>query len=391
MVPYRPVPAIAHYAPVWLPRTETWLYNQIRYLPPRYRCHVVCERTEHLDRFPVADLHALSGEWKPFVMLNDRLRAWGWITHSMLLARRMREHGCALLHSHFGPEGWRQLPVARARGVPHVVTFYGYDVNKAPRTDPRWRPRYRDLFAAVDRVLCEGEFMAARITDLGCPPEKVRVHRLGVDLDRLAFRPRRPPVSGEATRILIAGTFREKKGIPDALRAVAALATDRPVSVTLVGDAAPREGAERARIDTTLRETGLGDRVDRRGWVTHDELIELAYDHHLFLSPSRTAADGDTEGGAPVAIIEMAATGLPVVSTTHCDIPGVIRHRETGYLAPEGDVAEVAAGLRWWLDAPGSWEARLTAGRRHLEARFDGPRQGRALGEIYAELLERRG
>ena len=31
---------------------------------------------------------------------------------------------------------------------------------------------------------------------------------------------------------------------------------------------------------------------------------------HLFLSPSVTAADGDTEGGAPVGLIEASATDL---------------------------------------------------------------------------------
>ncbi len=58
--------------------------------------------------------------------------------------------------------------------------------------------------------------------------------------------------------------------------------------------------------------------------------------HHLFLSPSVTAPDGDSEGGAPVSIIEAAATGMPVVSTTHCDIPQAVDDGVTRAARPRG-------------------------------------------------------
>ncbi len=72
------------------------------------------------------------------------------------------------------------------------------------------------------------------------------------------------------------------------------------------------------------------------GYQPHSTLFAEAYRHHIFLSPSVTASTGDTEGGAPVSLIEMAATGMLIVSTTHCDIPEVIKHGVTGLLAPNG-------------------------------------------------------
>lgn len=39
------------------------------------------------------------------------------------------------------------------------------------------------------------------------------------------------------------------------------------------------------------------------------------------LLPSVTIKNNDKEGGAPVAILEAQATGLPVVSSYHADIP----------------------------------------------------------------------
>jgi colanic acid/amylovoran biosynthesis glycosyltransferase len=112
-------------------------------------------------------------------------------------------------------------------------------------------------------------------------------------------------------------------------------------------------------------------------------LLEEAYRHHVFLSPSVTASDGDTEGGAPIALIEMAATGMPVVSTRHADIPEVLGD---GLLAPERDVDGLVACLRQLIDAPGSWESRAAVDRARVEREFDATIQGRALAAIYAHL-----
>lgn len=39
------------------------------------------------------------------------------------------------------------------------------------------------------------------------------------------------------------------------------------------------------------------------------------------------------EGGAPIALLDAQATGLPVLSTRHCDIPFEVEHERTGLLA----------------------------------------------------------
>ena len=114
--------------------------------------------------------------------------------------------------------------------------------------------------------------------------------------------------------------------------------------------------------------------------------MEEARRHHVFLSPSVTAADGDTEGGAPVSLIEMSASGMMVVSTTHCDIPGVILHGKTGWLAPERDIDALVEHLQWIVAHPGEWMEMQRAGRTYMEAEFDARRQGERLGAIYREF-----
>ena len=57
------MPRVIHSFPVWLPQTQTWMYNQVKQLQQLgVEAHVVCERIENLDRFAVANIHSLENE-----------------------------------------------------------------------------------------------------------------------------------------------------------------------------------------------------------------------------------------------------------------------------------------------------------------------------------------
>jgi colanic acid/amylovoran biosynthesis glycosyltransferase len=186
--------------------------------------------------------------------------------------------------------------------------------------------------------------------------------------------------------VLIAATFTEKKGIPYALQALGRLQHEVDLEVTIVGGAREElaEGREQKKqILGVIEAEGLAARVRLLGFQPHARVVSEAYDHHLFLSPSVTAADGGTEGGAPVAIIEMAATGMLIVSSRHCDIPEVIADGRTGLLADERDVDELFGCLVHAIRHPDEWPAMLAAGRRHIEAEFNAQNQGLRLAALY--------
>lgn len=392
-----PPSTILHSCSTWLPRTQNWLYNQASYLHG-VKLHVACETTANLDTYQVQNLHVggkLPGESGLLEHLLHRpvigypVRAWRRFAQWNFRRRIIEDVGADLLHSHFGPHAWLNLHAIRRTGIKHVVTFYGYDVQFFPNQYPIWYERYRELFAEVDLVLAEGPHMAQCIVHLGCSPEKVRVHHLGIEVDHIQFRPRRW-TRESPLRILMAAGFREKKGIPYGLRAIARLTDEMDISVTVIGDATPdlpRSQAEKECIMATVDEYNLHDQVNFRGFCSHKELMKTAYDHHIFLCPSITGRQGDTEGGAPVAIIEMAASGMPVVSTEHCDIPEVIEHGRSGLLAEERDVAGLAEHLRWLSNHPEQWRELVGVAREHIERKFDAKRQGHELSRIYREVL----
>lgn len=383
--------SVLHSYPIWLPRTQIWMYNQVRFHPPDIEPHVVCEKTENLDEFGIPNIHCLADRpaWRR--ALNHGLRTLRLHGSLGFAAATVRDHGIDLLHSHFGHIGWTDMPVARRARIGHVVTFYGMDVNFLPLRFPRWRRRYHDLFDQIDMVQCEGGHMAERVAALGCPEAKIRVQHLGAPLEDIAFVPR-PWQPGEPLRILMAASFREKKGFPLALAAVAQLRDDLPIEITLVGDAGPdqRAQAEKRRILETIDRYQLRDTIKMPGYISHAQLLREAADHHLFLSPSITAADGDTEGGAPVSLIDMAASGLVIVSSTHCDIPEIVEQGITGYLAEEGDPESLLETLRLAINQADRWDKMRIASRHHVETKFGAREQSEKLAAIYRSVLQSR-
>jgi colanic acid/amylovoran biosynthesis glycosyltransferase len=381
---------VLHSFPEWLPLTQKWMFNQIRFLPEEIENHVLCENTANLEVFSLPNIHCFSSmpRWRQIV---DRTwRKLGYRRHLKFSIKQAYRHRAQILHSHFGNVGWQDVPVASRVNLKHAVSFYGFDATFLPASDPRWLDRYAELFESAACVLCEGPHLGRSLVALGCPEHKVRVHHLGIETGEIPFKPRNWANARGPLRVLIAASFQEKKGIPFALKALGELQDEVPLEVTLIGDAneEARSQTEKRKILEIIKETGLGPRVRMLGYQPHRVLLEEAYRHQLFLSPSITAEDGDTEGGAPVTIIEMAASGMAVVSTNHCDIPEIIRHGETGLLAEEKDVHGLVHNIRWLLQHTQSWSSLLDSARRHIEGEYNAVIQGLRLAEIYLRVLD---
>jgi colanic acid/amylovoran biosynthesis glycosyltransferase len=182
----------------------------------------------------------------------------------------------------------------------------------------------------------------------------------------------------------MAASFREKKGLGYGLEAFARLAQRRrgQVQLTIIGDGPLkdelRELATRMKVMPFIRWLG---------YQPHEVFLREAAACHLYMAPSVVAADGDTEGGAPVSIIEAQATGLPVLATTHADIPEVTLPGVSAFLVPERDVDALEERLEFLLDHPECWAEMGMAGRAHVHREFDSLSQGKRLEGLYRRIM----
>ena len=267
---------------------------------------------------------------------------------------------------HFGPFGLlaAQLRAIGALEGPIATAFHGYDLTS-------WVEReganvYRDLFREGELFLPISRHWAKRLVDLGCPEEKVVVHRMGVDCRALPFRERALDSSGKV-RLLSVARLVEKKGIEYAIEAVARLHADGlPIEYTVVGDG-PLRPALKRRVAAF---PGLESVVHLVGWKNQSEVAKALADSHILLVPSVTAADGDQEG-IPVVLMEAMATGMPVVATRHSGIPELVEDGVSGYLAPERDADALADRIAQLAAAPSRWSEVGRSGRDAVLSNFD--------------------
>jgi len=279
-----------------------------------------------------------------------------------------------VIHCHFGPNGLRGLAL-REIGALHgklVTSFYGYDVAEFPRQ--RGRDVYTQLFAKGQRFLAISQVMQQKLIELGCPSEKILLHRLGVNLEMFTLFPPTAPL--DSVRILTISRMTPKKGIEYGLRAVAALVQEGvSVEYTVIGDGPLRPGIERLVDDL-----GLANVVRLTGWKSRPEIVASLSQSDILLAPSVTAESGDQEG-TPVAIMEALACGVPVVSTIHAGIPEVVHDGVSGYLVPERDVSGLVDVIRRLVRDPGLRAVMGQLGRAYIQERHD-------IGKLSSRLIE---
>lgn len=381
-------PAIGHYHPVWLPSTMTWLFRQVTELGIHCDNFVYAEKKDHEQRFPIQNLRLFS-ELPARKRYSDRFKKkMGFAENLGGLTDMMKSDHIQLLHSHFGHIGVSGATMARSLDIPHVVSFYGMDIHHIPRKYPSLGAKYQKMFASTERIFCEGTYMAQSIVNLGADPAKVTVHPLGIDLESIEFSPRKYNENGPI-HFLIAASFRQKKGIPLALKALAEIRKHHQISISIIGDAGMDQESllEKKNIYDTVHQHGLESVVKFLGYKTHAEMFEIARNHHIFVQASLHAENGDCEGGIPVALIELAASGMMVVGSNHCDIPSIVVQGKTGWLCDENSVDDLVRKISKCIDDRDHWTEIAGNARSLIEQEYCAKSQSRKLFDHYLEVL----
>ncbi|MCB8943682.1 MAG: glycosyltransferase [Ardenticatenaceae bacterium] len=371
-------PTAIHFHRAYLALSETFIYQYLTNLHA-YRPIMLARFAQNLSNFPFADVYTLSQ-----LPLLARYWNYAWFRlrrQSPYFNQIIRRERPSLLHAHFGTEGVYALPTHHLFDLPLLTTFYGKDMSQQAQ-EPRWQAGYKRLFAQGTLFLVEGNHMKKSLIALGCPPEKIRISHIGVDTQKFNFKPRVYPADDQVN-ILMCGRLTEKKGVAYAIEAVSRLTPQYPhIRLRIIGD-----GPLRTDLENLIHSRQIQAQVQILGYLSHAAYAQEMANAHLFLAPSVLAADGDSEGGAPTVILEAQAAGVPVVASTHADIPEVVGIKEPGYLVPERDSEALAARLHEMLQNPQKWPEWGQISRHHVEAEYDIRQVARMLESIYDEAI----
>ena len=286
-----------------------------------------------------------------------------------------------VIQCHFGLLGIKGM-LLRDLGAlqgKHITAFHGVDISQ--NLQMLGESVYNDLFKAGDLFLPISQYWQNRLIQLGCNPDKIVVHRMGIDCQRFAFLPRSLN-SGESVRLISVARLTEKKGIEFGIRAVASVLSQYPaLEYSIIGD-----GGLRTELADLIQTLGVADQIKLLGWRNQTEVVELLRRSHILLAPSVTAKDGNQEG-IPVVLMEAMAMGLPVISTYHTGIPELVEDGISGFLVPEGDVEALAEKLLYLIQHPEKWAEVGRGGCLRVEQQHDINRLNYQLVEIFQNLL----
>jgi glycosyltransferase involved in cell wall biosynthesis len=241
---------------------------------------------------------------------------------------------------------WIALQAAKRRRIP---VFFGTDATtNEPMAGPRWKRRVKPLvlpriYGLATVAIAASQATREYLITLGVPTERIAVLPLVADnewwlarsaeVDRAAVREGwGVPENGAA--VLFCAKLQPWKRPLDIVRAFA-LARVPDSRLIFAGD-----GPLRPSLQEEVARLGLTDRVNFLGFVNQSELPEIYTAADLLVLPSQYDA-------CPAVICEAMLCGTPAAISDQ--IRGrfdIVRHEETGFIFPCGDVGALAEVLR---------------------------------------------
>ena len=208
----------------------------------------------------------------------------------------------------------------------------------------------------------------------GVDPERIRVVHPGVDSRH--FTPAPGGRRSAVPTFLYVGRLKRYKGVAIAVRALALARRRRPdLRLEIAGT-----GDYRAELEQLVTSLGLERMVAFHGFVSEERKIDLmrAAWANVFPSPKE---------GWGITVIEAAACGTPSLASESPGLRDSVRHGDTGFLVPHGDVESLAGRMVELADSP-PLVARLGERARRLAESLSWERTTSATEQHLVDIIE---
>jgi glycosyltransferase involved in cell wall biosynthesis len=214
----------------------------------------------------------------------------------------------------------------------------------------------------VDRFIVPSKFYLRKLVEWGYPAELFEYVPNFVSAD--SFEARYAP----GKRFVYFGRLAREKGIATLIRAAA----EAQVGVDVIGT---------GPLESELRALAEGADVRFLGFMTGAKLNAAVSSARAVVVPSEVYEN------APLAVLEGAALGKPLIVARIGGLPELVLENESSWSFAPGSVAELAATLRRVAAMPDAQLAAAgMAARRHVEEEFSPRRYLERIRGIYRNL-----
>ena len=222
----------------------------------------------------------------------------------------------------------------------------------------------------ADKVITVSEFTASQVTEWVEPDRLCTVPNM---VDTSLFTPGNDGSQVKRDEILIVGRLSARsryKGHDMLMQALQILERKYSLKACLsvVGD-----GDGRPRLEAMASQFRLDHRVEFRGRIGTEELIEAYRRCAVFAMPSRVDTHPRkvwTGEGFGIVYLEAAACGRPVIASTEGGAPEAIIPGKTGFLVDPRSPEAIADALAILLADPAEADKMGRAGRVWVETNF---------------------
>lgn len=314
-------------------------------------------------------------------------RPWNDLRASRALGRAFDRLQPDVVHTHASKAGTLGRRAAFRRGLPTVHTFHGHVLEGyfPDLVSKRLIEHERRLAARTDRVLAVAHATAEDLLRLGVvQDQRLTVVPPGIDLDpflsiraRSRFLRRMIGAPEEAQLVGVIGRLASVKRPELALEVFELLAArHRRMHLVFVGD-----GAEFASLARRIR--GGNEDVQQRVHLVgaQENMVAVMSDLDLVLLTSRSE-------GAPVCLLEAAASSVPVVASDVGGVQELVAHERTGWLGETVD--EWAFGVDQLLSDERVREGTGQRARLRVRQRHSATALADRLEGVYQAVLEER-